>query len=92
MLHQKICEDLMNIRQVTLSENPVCEKCRQMGDNWVHLRTCQTCGETHCCDSSKNKHATEHYHLSRHPVVASAEPGEYWLWCYPHAQLVKYGR
>jgi hypothetical protein len=51
------------------------------------LRTCQTCGESRCCDQSKNKHATKHYHRSGHPVAASAEPGERWLWCYKHGQF-----
>ena len=35
-----------------------CEECLQMGDTWVHLRECLTCGHVGCCDSSKNKHAT----------------------------------
>ena len=33
-----------------------------MGDTWVHLRLCLTCGHVGCCDSSKNKHATKHVH------------------------------
>jgi len=40
------------------------------------------CGHVGCCDSSKNKHATKHFHATRHPVVQSAERGEDWLWCY----------
>ena len=59
-----------------------CEECLQMGDTWVHLRRCLDCGHIGCCDSSKNKHATKHYHRSRHPVVQSFEPGESWRWCY----------
>jgi len=35
-----------------------------------------------CCDSSKNKHATKHYHATQHPIVQSIEPGEDWRWCY----------
>ncbi|HEX8422862.1 MAG TPA: NAD-binding protein, partial [Pyrinomonadaceae bacterium] len=35
-----------------------CEECLQMGDTWVHLRLCMTCGHVGCCDSSKNKHAS----------------------------------
>jgi hypothetical protein len=34
-----------------------------------------------CCDSSKNKHATRHFHRMKHPVVRSIEPGESWIWC-----------
>jgi hypothetical protein len=30
----------------------------------------------------KNKHATKHFHRSKHPIVQSIEPGENWRWCY----------
>jgi len=53
-----------------------CEECLKMGDAWVHLRLCLSCGHVGCCDSSKNKHAT------KHPIVRSIEPGEDWMWCY----------
>ncbi len=59
-----------------------CEECMKLGDRWMHLRTCQTCGHVGCCDSSKNKHATKHFHATRHPIVKSLEPGEEWGWCY----------
>ncbi|MDT7813364.1 MAG: monovalent cation:H+ antiporter-2, family [Acidobacteriaceae bacterium] len=35
-----------------------------MGDDWVHLRLCMTCGHVGCCDASKNKHATNIFTLS----------------------------
>ena len=59
-----------------------CEECLAMGDTWVHLRLCRTCGHVGCCDDSKNKHATKHFHRSKHPLVRSIEPGEAWVWCY----------
>src|SRR5580693_5277377 len=59
-----------------------CEECLKMGDDWVHLRLCLTCGHVGCCDDSKNKHATKHYHATKHPVIRSIEPGESWEWCY----------
>ncbi len=59
-----------------------CEECLAMGDTWVHLRLCLTCGHVGCCDSSKNKHATEHFRETDHPVMRSFQPGEKWLWCY----------
>jgi hypothetical protein len=37
---------------------------------------------TLCCDSSPNRHASRHALASSHPVIASAEPGERWLYCY----------
>ena len=39
----------------------------------------RACG---CCDDSKNKHATKHFHATRHPIITSLEPGEGWSWCY----------
>ena len=59
-----------------------CEECLQSGSEWVHLRRCVSCGHIGCCDSSKNKHATKHFHRTNHPVVQSFEPGESWRWCY----------
>ena len=60
----------------------VCEECVRMADTWVHLRLCLECGNVGCCDSSKNKHATEHFHKTRHPLIRSIEPGEAWVWSY----------
>jgi len=33
-------------------------------------------------DTSKNKHATRHFHATLHPLVQSFEPGDGWIWCY----------
>ena len=76
------CPDIAAITTVKPSSVRICEACVRTGDRWVHLRTCQTCGATLCCDSSPNRHASRHAHSSHHPVVASAEPGERWLYCY----------
>jgi uncharacterized UBP type Zn finger protein len=43
---------------------------------------CLVCGKVGCCDSSKNRHATKHFHSTKHPVMRSVEPGESWIWCY----------
>jgi uncharacterized UBP type Zn finger protein len=59
-----------------------CEDCLKTGDTWVHLRLCLTCGHVGCCDSSKNRHATKHFHATKHPLIRSIEPGEKWVWCY----------
>jgi uncharacterized UBP type Zn finger protein len=59
-----------------------CVECLRSGGRWVHLRECLTCGHVGCCDSSPNKHATAHFHATKHPIVTSAEPGETWAWCY----------
>lgn len=91
MLKQtQLCTHLSTLTDVRSAQEYVCEECMKTGDSWVHLRTCQTCGTTLCCDSSPNRHATRHYHTSQHPVVASAEPGERWLWCYADEQMAGY--
>jgi uncharacterized UBP type Zn finger protein len=59
-----------------------CEECLKLGDTWVHLRLCESCGHVGCCDSSKNKHATKHYRAVKHPIVKSFQPGEDWMFCY----------
>jgi len=79
---QSPCDHLTQIIDVKQAKAYECEECVKTGDEWVHLRTCQTCGVTLCCDSSINRHATRHAHMTGHPVVASAEPGERWLYCY----------
>ncbi len=66
----------------TKTNKRVCEDCIKTGDTWVHLRMCLECGHVACCDSSKNKHATKHFHRSKHPLMRSIEPGETWTWCY----------
>jgi uncharacterized UBP type Zn finger protein len=53
-----------------------------IGDTWVHLRLCRTCGHVGCCYDSKNKHATKHFRSSHHPIVTSLEPEETGSWCY----------
>ena len=53
-----------------------------MGDTWVHLRLCLSCGHVGCCDSSKNKHATKHFGQTNHPLMQSLQPGESWIWCF----------
>jgi monovalent cation/proton antiporter MnhG/PhaG subunit len=60
----------------------VCAECLKLGDTWVHLRLCLSCGEVGCCDSSKNRHARKHFLASGHPIMRSIEPGEEWRWCY----------
>lgn len=59
-----------------------CEECMKLGDTWVHLRVCMTCGKVGCCDDSRNKHATQHFYETGHPIVRSREKGEDWAYCY----------
>lgn len=75
------CSHLDQIHEVTPSAEG-CEDCLATGDRWVHLRLCLTCGHVGCCDNSKNKHATAHFHATGHPIIQSFEPNETWQWCY----------
>jgi uncharacterized UBP type Zn finger protein len=78
---EKTCSHLDEVTDVTPSGEG-CQECLQTGDHWVHLRICESCGHIGCCDSSPNRHATHHYHETRHPLIRSFEPGEDWWWCY----------
>ena len=80
-MSQSSCSHLDQVRHVKPGA-AVCEECVTMNDRWVHLRMCLTCGQVGCCDSSKNKHATKHFHATSHPIIRSIEPGEKWRWCY----------
>jgi hypothetical protein len=77
------CAHIEAIEDVKPARLRQCDECVPIGAKWVHLRTCQTCGGTRCCDSSPNQHASKHARSSHHQVVASAEPGERWLYCHP---------
>lgn len=87
---RQACEHITSLEEIKHPLRPVCDECVKTGDEWVHLRTCQTCGGTHCCDNSINRHATRHAQQTGHPVVASAEPGEQWLYCYPDGVFARY--
>jgi hypothetical protein len=84
------CKHIKDIKVLTLPKVHVCEECIKKGDSWVHLRTCQTCGATLCCDASPNKHMTKHNHKTGHPVIISAEPGEKWFYCYKDDLTIYY--
>ena len=84
------CTHIRAVHDVKRPREPVCEECVTTGGRWVHLRTCQTCGGTRCCDSSPNRHASRHAHSSGHDVIASAEPGERWLYCFADEAFAEY--
>lgn len=90
MTNKQPCSHITGITTVKQPLRQVCDECIKTGDSWVHLRTCQTCGATLCCDNSPKRHATKHAHESGHPVVASAEPGERWLYCYTDEVFARY--
>jgi uncharacterized UBP type Zn finger protein len=75
------CSHLGAINQVVPNSH-LCQACVEVGDTWVHLRMCLTCGLVGCCDSSPNRHASAHGRESAHPLIRSIEPGEDWRWCF----------
>ena len=75
------CAHVDQIREVAARADG-CEDCLRIGDLWMHLRLCMTCGHVGCCDNSKNQHATAHFRQTGHPVIKSFEPRETWGWCY----------
>jgi hypothetical protein len=84
------CAHIKGLGPLLTAKAYECESCIQIGARWVHLRTCQTCGVTLCCDSSPNRHASKHARAVSHPVVASADPGERWLFCFPDDAFVEF--
>jgi uncharacterized UBP type Zn finger protein len=80
------CQHLASIAAVEPSADG-CEECLAMGAQWVHLRLCLVCGHVGCCDDSPNRHATAHFHATKHPVMGSFEPGETWGWCFVDERL-----
>lgn len=77
----KPCSHISDIHDVTPGTTG-CEECLQTGDSWMHLRICMECGHVGCCDDSKGKHATKHFHETDHPIIFSFEHGEMWGYCY----------
>ena len=84
------CSHIEAITAVKHAKRRQCDECVKVGARWVHLRICQECGATRCCDDSPNRHATEHARASKHPVIASAERGERWLYCYSDEAFAEY--
>lgn len=68
--------------QTSTPRSQGCEECLDLGDTWIHLRMCTRCGHVGCCDNSKNRHASNHYRATGHPIGRSLEPGATWSYCY----------
>jgi hypothetical protein len=84
------CSHIQAVTTVKHAKRQHCDECIKINSHWVHLRTCQECGVTLCCDSSPNRHASAHARAAQHPAIASAEPGERWLYCYPDDAFAEY--
>ena len=84
------CQHLDAITDIKTASERACVECVKIGSDWVHLRTCQTCGTTLCCDSSPNRHSRAHATDHDHVVFASAEAGERWLYCFADDAYANY--
>ncbi|HKA88323.1 MAG TPA: UBP-type zinc finger domain-containing protein [Haliangiales bacterium] len=83
------CDHVAEVKVDTVQRPAAgCVDCLEIGGEWAHLRVCLTCGHVGCCDSSPNQHATKHFHKTKHPIIASAEAGETWVWCFVHEQAI----
>jgi len=90
MSQSELCKHLQSLEEIKTAEKYECAECVKHGGRWVHLRTCQTCGITLCCDDSPSQHMSHHQHETSHPVISSAEPGERWLWCIKDDAFAEY--
>jgi uncharacterized UBP type Zn finger protein len=69
---KKTCTHMDALEPVEPKSPDSCLSCVEMGDTWVNLRLCLTCGHVGCCDNSKNQHASKHAAENwtpDHPVV-----------------------
>lgn len=82
------CTHLDQIR-ITETDIDVCAECVELGDSWVELRLCTSCGAVGCCDDSPNKHASAHARSTRHPIIEALVPGDRWRYCYIDETLVR---
>ena len=71
------CTHLDQIRDV-VADPEGCEECLALGDTWVHLDECLRGGHIGCCDAAKNRHATQHFQATSHPIIRTFEPGDDW--------------
>lgn len=88
--NSETCSHINMLEELKPPKDYVCEECIKENGQWVHLRTCQICGVTLCCDSSPHKHMTMHFHNTNHNVVISAEPQENFIYCYTDKVFAKY--
>ena len=75
--------------QITETDIDECRECVELGDTWVQLRMCLTCGEVGCCNDSKNKHADQHFRDTEHPIIRSLQSGDGWQYCYVDQTLIR---
>ena len=65
------CPHAAGVRPV-LPSAPGCQECLQLGERWVHLRICLSCGHVGCCDDSPGRHARGHATDAGHVLTSLA--------------------
>jgi len=55
-----------------------CEECMELGEKWVALRVCLSCGHVGCCEDSPHAHAFLHFKSTGHPIIRPLERGDRW--------------
>ncbi|MCY0979300.1 UBP-type zinc finger domain-containing protein [Chryseobacterium wangxinyae] len=90
MENNNLCDHITSVKKLKTAQKNECSSCIEEGTQWVHLRTCQTCGTTLCCDSSPMQHMSHHCKKELHPVVISSAAGEQWMYCYVDDIIVEY--
>lgn len=83
------CEHVDTVNQV-VPQTLGCAECLATGGWWVHLRLCRSCGHVGCCDDSPSRHATAHFHATRHPIMEGYDPPEGWGWCYVDKTMIDF--
>ena len=84
------CTHIDQIRDVGPGGD-VCLACVAIGSTWLHLRQCRVCGNTACCDTSPDKHATAHFHETAHPIMRTLEESQGWSWCFVDRETLEQG-
>ena len=81
------------LRRINTASKPSgtgCVECLASADGWwFHLRRCTECGHIGCCNSSPSQHASRHAAATGHPIIASFEPSEDWLYDYEKPETIE---
>ncbi len=78
------------VDDLTPSNENGCGACIELGDQWVHLRICMSCGNVGCCNDSKNQHAMKQFQQDGHPIIQSFEAWEDWYYCYEDDVMMEF--
>ena len=86
-----VCDHIKAIKDVKQAKKRECEECVKIGSRWVHLRTCQECGVTLCCDNSPNRHATKHARATHGRGANLRREAHGWLVADDRADVFSFG-